>query len=91
MSVTRALTTTDSYQYVSCPDTTRITIQVSNASINIGFGSGFGPLGSARYDNDETLLPTQGSLGRTCDEIRVKSAVPGRAATVNLTALTDDG
>lgn len=89
MSVSRTINTTDSYQYVSCPGTVRVTLQVSNAAVLIGFGSGYGPPGSARYDTDENYLPTQGSVSRLCDEIRIKSAAVGKPATVNLTALID--
>lgn len=72
----QTFTTTDVYQYLSCPRTKRVTLQISNASVLIGFGTGHGPQGSASYyDGDETFLPITGGVARVCDEIRVKSAV----------------
>jgi hypothetical protein len=87
MSRVVAITTTDAYQTFFCPLTVKLTGQVSNAAAAIGFGKGtpavYGPA-------DETYLPANLGLSRTCDEIRVKSAVAGKPAVVNLTLLTAD-
>jgi len=83
------ITTTDDYQYLPCRGTTQITILgISNAAVLIGFGTlgSRGP-GTGNYTNpDEPYLPTQGSIYRTCDEIRVKSYTPGQPANVKLVA-----
>jgi hypothetical protein len=78
------LTTTDAWKTISCPGTVRVTLQVSNAAIAIGFGKG----GPARYTNDEQFLPIIGSLERRCDEIRIRSLVAGQPAVVMGSALT---
>lgn len=81
--------TTDSYQELVCPGTTRVTIQVSNALIYIGFGEGGdGKPGGARYPpGDEALLPSTAGLTRRCDAIRIKSYAAGTPADVKLTAI----
>lgn len=81
--------TTDSYQELLCPGATRVTIQVSNALIYIGFGAGGqGKAGGANYPpSDEALLPVTAGLARTCDAIRIKSYTPGTPANVKLTAI----
>ena len=78
----------DSYQYLECPGSTRITIQISNAPVYIGFGTD-NPAGKTQggtYDVDEPFLPIVGGLNRTCDEIRIKSYTPGNPAQVFITA-----
>jgi hypothetical protein len=79
-------TTGDAWRTISCPGTTRVTLQVSNAAIAIGFGRG----GPARFDRDEQFLPIVGSLERRCDEIRVRSLVAGTPAVVMGSALTPE-
>lgn len=84
-------TSTDSYQYLECPNTTQVTLQISNAAVLIGFGTAereqlFRP-GSAIYPpNDEPFLPVVGGVNRTCDEIRIKSYAPGKPANVKIAA-----
>lgn len=83
--------TTDEYQYLSCPRCTRITLQVTNAQVLIGFGeSGRTQLlrpGSATYPiQDEPYLPSTAGLYRPCDEIRVKSYTAGVPAQVKVIA-----
>lgn len=87
MSYTIDTTSTDSYIELPCPGATRITVQVSNAAISIGYGvGGDGRHGTATYDADEVLLPSVGGLGRVCDAIRFKSYTPGIPANVKLAA-----
>lgn len=81
--------TTDVYQYLQCPGATQITLAgISNAAVLIGFGvEGARVSGGGFYpDPDEPYLPTQGTLYRSCDEIRVKSYTPGQPADVKLIA-----
>jgi hypothetical protein len=85
------LTTTDSYQYLECPGSTRVTVQVSNAAVSIGFGEAPDALtfrkGAATYPpSDEVLLPTIGGLWRVCDEVRIRSYALGVPADVKITA-----
>lgn len=89
MSYSEVFITTDEYQYLTCPGSSRVTIQVSNAAVAIGFGiNPKGITGGGQYPNpDESYLPTVGGLGRQCDEIRIKSYTPGTPATVFITAL----
>lgn len=78
-------TTTDSYQELRCPGTTRVLLQISGAKVLVGFGTSYGG-GSAVYPADEPFLPVVGSVQRDCDAIRIKSAVPGVPATATITA-----
>ena len=80
--------TTDQYQELPCPGTQSVTVQVSTASIYIGFGrGGDGRKGTAIYPpGDEVLLPVVGGLDRECDAIRVKSYAVGTPANVKLAA-----
>ena len=81
-----ATTTTDAYQELRCFGSRKLILQVSNAGILIGFGTGGGP--QPLWDNvDEPYLPVVGSLVRTFDALRVKSQVIGKPAVVTLTAL----
>lgn len=89
MSYVLDTTTTDNYQYLTCPGTQRVTLTVLNAQALIGFGQAPKGLtlrpGSATYPpNDEPYIPTQGGLARDCDEIRVKSYTPGTPAAVKI-------
>lgn len=83
--------TTDEYQYLSCPRATRITLQVTNAQVLVGFGESartqlFQP-GSATYPvQDEPYLPSTAGLFRPCDEIRVKSYAKATPAQVKVIA-----
>lgn len=83
-------TTTDNYQYLRCaPNSTKLTVQVSNAAIYIGFGKADSPGGSANYpQNDEPFLPVMGSVERPpFDEIRVKNYTVNTPAKVFIRAL----
>jgi hypothetical protein len=75
------ITTTDAYQQLNCFGSRKLTLQVSNAGIAIGFGSGGGsqPLWDFQ---DEPYLPVVGSIVRAFDAIRIKSLVPGKPAVV---------
>lgn len=81
-------TTTNQYQELRCPGSRRITVQVSNATAAIGFGTGGGIGGGAAVypPVDEPFLPTVGGLNRECDAIRVKSYVPGVPARIMIAA-----
>jgi hypothetical protein len=87
---TKNVASTPTYQYLECPGTRRVTIQVLNAAINIGFGTN--PKGityGGQYPpQDEVLTPSMGTLYRECDEIRFSSLVAGASAQVIITALT---
>lgn len=77
--------TTDSYQYLSCPGTGTVTIQISNANVSINFGRGSIEPGSGVFNlEDEIFIPVVGGLDRECDVIRFKSAVPGTPAVIQL-------
>lgn len=81
------ITTTDAYQYLLCPGTTSVDLQISNANVAIGFGQGATYVGSGVYPpQDETFIPTTSGLDRTCDIIRYKSATPGVPAQIVITA-----
>ena len=86
------ITTTDNYQYLECPGTTSVTIQVSNAAAAVGVGQAASrgltfQKGSATYPPvDEPILPSVGGLTRECDEIRVKSYAHGIPANVKVVA-----
>lgn len=86
MGVADTITTTDDYQIVACPDTVRVSIQIHNASIVLGFGRGNPPY----YDPwaDETLAPMNATLQRRCNSVRIKSAITGLPALVFLKTLT---
>lgn len=88
MSYNLQATSTDEYQYLTCPASTRITLQVANAAILIGFGNNpKGINGGGQYPNeDEAYLPISGGLARACDEIRIKSYATGTPAIVFITA-----
>lgn len=80
--------TTDTYQYLRCPGTRRLLLQVTNAQVYIGYGTLSGGGGSAVYPpNDEPFLPVIGSIERECDEVRIKSYIPGTPAKVIIRAL----
>lgn len=80
--------TTDQYQYLFCFGSTKLNIQVSNAVILLGFGTGGGP--DAMWDTtDEPYLPIIGSIARQFDAIRFKSAtlgVPAQAILIPIVA-----
>jgi len=89
MGVSATINTTDTYQEVVCAGTIRLSLQVLNASIIIGFGQG--QRGAPVYYDDredETLTPMNAQLVRRCNTIRLKSAIVGLPATVFLKALT---
>lgn len=83
------VTTTDGYQYLQCRGSTKLTLQISNAAVYIGFGAiPEGGSGSAAYPpEDEPFLPVMGSIGRPpFDEIRVKSYAVNTPAQVKIRA-----
>lgn len=92
MSYVLDVETTDQYQYLTCPGTSRVTVQVFNAIAAIGFGQITNPglafrAGSGTYPpNDEPIAPSAGGLARDCDEIRVKSYAAGTPANVKIVA-----
>ncbi len=76
--------TTDTYQSFACFGAQKLTIQVSNAAILLGFGIGGG--GQPNWElNDEPYLPILGSIVRPFDWIRFKSLTPGVPAQLILT------
>lgn len=82
-------TTSDNYQYLSCRGSTKLTLQISNAAVYVGFGTrGEGTSGSAIYPGaDEPFLPVMGSVSRPpFDEIRVKSYATSTPARVIIRA-----
>jgi hypothetical protein len=83
----------DGYTYFSCPNTQFVTVQVFNNGIDIGYGQGVsGRQGSAMYPPaDEYLALQSATLPRSCDEIRFKNHVAGKAAQIQITTQgTDD-
>lgn len=89
MSYVLDTTTTDTYQYLRCPGSRRVTLQVSNAQILVGFGVAdrIGGVGTAEYPPaDEPYLPIVGGVSRECDEIRVRSYKAGTPASVKIVA-----
>jgi hypothetical protein len=88
MSYVLDTTTTDGYQYLVCPGSSQVTLQVSNAAAAIGFGENpLGRPGAGVYPPaDEPYLPVLAGLGRDCDEIRVKSLTAGKPANVKIVA-----
>lgn len=91
MSYVLDVFTTDTYQYLECPESTRITLQVQNAAAYIGFGKcnegRYFRAGSGVYPpNDEPIFPSVGGLARPCDEIRVRSYAAGTPAKVVIRA-----
>lgn len=86
-STNGVVNTTDSYQYLLCPGSASIDLQISNANVQIGFGRGAVYIGSGVYPpQDETFIPTTSGLDRDCDIIRYKSATPGVPAQIVITA-----
>lgn len=78
--------TTDQYQYLLCFGSQKLNIQVSNAAILLGFGTGGGPV--PLWDlNDEPYLPVIGSLVREFDALRFKNLNAGVPAQLTLIAL----
>lgn len=78
---------TDAYQYFSCPGTRRVTIQISNAAVLLGFGvGGRGNAPAAVFEVDEPFLPIVGGLNRDCDSIRYKSYAAGVPARLFIAA-----
>lgn len=79
--------TTDAYQYVLCPGSTTVDLQISDANVAIGFGQGTVFIGGGIYPpRDETFIPTTSGLDRVCDIIRFKSATPGVPAQIVISA-----
>lgn len=75
---------TNGYQYFACPQASYITVQVINAGVDIGFGSGYP--GAIYPPNDEYYALASATLPRACDEIRYKSHVANTPAQVQITA-----
>lgn len=71
-----------------CPGTTRVFIQVGKQAVYLELGimpaAGSG-LGSIVWQGEQTLLPITGSLGRSCDAVRVRNRTPGKEAQVTVT------
>lgn len=91
MSYVLDVTTTDQYQYLECPDSQRVSLQVSNAAVLVGFGvtsqQQIYRAGAGVYPpNDEPFLPSLAGLSRECDEIRVKSYKTGVPAQIKVIA-----
>lgn len=89
MSYILDTTSTDFYQYLRCPGSSRVTLQISNAQVLIGFGVSERPgaVGTAEYPPaDEPYLPIVGGVSRRCDEIRVRSYNAGTPASVKISA-----
>lgn len=80
--------TTDNYQYLECPGASRVTVQISNNPVLLGFGENpLGKPGAGVYPpHDEPWLPSLAGLARACDEIRVKNYNAGQPANVKITA-----
>jgi hypothetical protein len=85
VSYTLDTVSTDTGVTLICPGSRELTVQITNAAVNLEFGHGapasmWGPL--------ESYLPSLGTLARPegFDAVRVRSRTPGRAATVFLTA-----
>lgn len=75
--------TTDEYQTLSCPGSSHLTLQISNAGIYIGYRE----IGGEYPANDEPFLPVVGGIDRPpFDEIRVKSYITGTPANVKIRA-----
>lgn len=80
------LTTADSWTEIACPSTTRVTLQVSGASVAIGYGTG---TAGQQWSDDEPFLPVVGVISRRCDRLRIRSLNKGIPAVVLGSALTD--
>jgi len=81
------VTTTDNYQYLLCPGSSSVDLQISDANVDIGFGRGATYVGSGVYPpRDEIFIPTTSGLDRVCDIIRYKSATLGVPAKIVITA-----
>lgn len=79
--------TTDTYQYLYCPGSTVVNLQVSNAAIYVGYGKLTAPGGSPIFpDTDESFLPVLASIDQDCDAVRFKSYTPGVPAQLKLRA-----
>lgn len=77
-------TSSNGYQYFSCPGTAFVSIQVFNAGVDIGFGKGFP---AASYPpNDEYVASAAYVQPADCDEIRFKSHVAGTPAQISIRA-----
>lgn len=85
--VNGVVTTTDIYQYLLCPGSSSVDLQISDANVLIGFGIGALYVGSGVYaPRDEVFIPTTSGLDRVCDIIRFKSATLGVPAQIVITA-----
>lgn len=79
--------TTDEYQYLDCPGSSVVNLQVSNAQVYIGYGLRASPGGASEYPPvDESFLPVVASINQLCDQIRFKSYTPGTPAALKLRA-----
>jgi hypothetical protein len=86
--------TTDGYQQLTCPNTTRVTLQVGSvvggSLVRVLVGFGYNPshrdgAGEFPYP-DEPFFPVLAGLARRCDVIRFKSFTPGQPAQITIAA-----
>lgn len=83
------VTTTDDYQYLSCPGTSFIQALIQNAGVVVGYGTMTGSSGpeAANYPMyDQTMLPGSFPVPQRCDAIRFKSMTPGVPAQIQIVA-----
>jgi hypothetical protein len=78
---------TSAYQYLYCFGATKLNVQISNAAIVLGFGSG-GGLDALWDPSDEPYLPLVGTLVRRFDAVRFKSLVAVAPAQLLLIPIT---
>lgn len=84
--------TTDTYQFLYCPGSGEISLQIGGATVDVGFGVGAGNPTNGTYQTaDETYLPVLATLERQCDVIRFKSHTKGVPATLTVIARPVNG
>lgn len=67
---------------LECPGARSLRIQTSIAAVYLQFGQG---IAGTEWGPEEPFLPTQGSVVRTFDAVRVRNLTAGVAAQVLLT------
>ena len=78
---------TSFYQYLYCFGATKLNVQIANAAVLIGFGTGGG--GDVLWDlNDEPYLPLVGTIVRRFDALRFQSLVAAAPAQLQLIPIT---
>ena len=78
--------TTDRGVTLACPGSTRLTLQVTNAAVELAWGQGYP---NPTYGPWVPFLPVLGALERSFDAIRIRSKTPGAPAHVFATAYPD--